>query len=285
VSENGDRFAIRVKNLSKQFGMYSSPAGKLMEIISPFRRHRAPKFWALRNVTFRVREGEAMGIIGRNGSGKSTLLQVLSGVLRETSGEVKVNGRLSALLELGAGFHPEFRGRDNVYMNGDLMGMSRKEMDARFEAIADFAEIGEFMEQPIKTYSSGMFVRLAFACAVNIAPDILIVDEALAVGDAYFQKKCMQRIAEFRNNGGSMLFASHDMDAVRSSCDYAILLNKGTIVESGDPDRVTAYYEEMNRDRAGFVSYPSQREGGWTRASLMKRHPYGLPASPWRDRS
>lgn len=236
---------IRVKDLSKQFGMYSSPAGRLKEILCPFGR-TSQKFWALKNVSFQVNEGEALGIIGRNGSGKSTLLQVLCGVLRETSGEVAVNGRVSALLELGAGFHPEFKGRDNVYMNGAIMGLSRKEMDARFQAIVEFAEIGDFMEQPTKTYSSGMFVRLAFACAISVAPDILVVDEALAVGDAYFQQKCMRKIMEFRNNGGSMLFASHDMKAVKTLCDSAILLHKGTVIESGDPARVADAYQSLN---------------------------------------
>jgi len=241
------RIVINVQDLGKQFGMYSSPAGRLIEILSPFRREKH-KFWALKDISFQVKQeqGEAFGIIGRNGSGKSTLLQVLCGVLRETSGQVTVNGRVSALLELGAGFHAEFKGRDNVYMNGAIMGLSRKEMDTRFQAIADFAEIGDFMEQPIKTYSSGMFVRLAFACAVNIAPDILIVDEALAVGDAYFQHKCMRKILEFRDNGGTMLIASHDMSTINELCDSAILLNKGTIIESGDPARVTDVYEQMN---------------------------------------
>jgi ABC-type polysaccharide/polyol phosphate transport system ATPase subunit len=240
-----ERIAIEVKELGKRFGMYSSPAGRLMEILSPFRRN-SHQFWALKDVSFRVKEGEALGVIGRNGSGKSTLLQVLCGVLRLTTGQVTVNGRISALLELGAGFHPEFKGRDNVYMNGAIMGLSHKEMDARFQAIADFAEIGDFMEQPMKTYSSGMSIRLAFACAVNIAPDILIVDEALAVGDAYFQQKCKQKILEFRDNGGTMLIASHDMETVRRLCDSVILLDKGTLVENGDPERVTHAYEHMN---------------------------------------
>lgn len=245
MSGNIDGIAIRVEGLSKQFGMYSSPAGRLVEMLTPFwKRYR--KFWALKDVSFQVRKGEGVGIIGRNGSGKSTLLQVLCGVLRVTSGEVTVNGRVSALLELGAGFHPEFTGRDNIYMNGAIIGLSRREMDARFEAISDFAEIGDFMEQPVKMYSSGMFVRLAFACAININPDILIVDEALAVGDSYFQHKCVQEIMEFRHNGGTMLLASHDMNAVRSLCDSVILLRKGVVIDSGDPARVTGRYEEMN---------------------------------------
>ncbi len=245
MSGNMAQAVIDVRNLSKQFGMYSSPAGRLFDILSPFRR-KNHKFWALRDVSFQVKKAEAFGIIGRNGSGKSTLLQVLCGVLRATSGEVAVNGRVSALLELGAGFHAEFKGRGNVYMNGAIMGRSHKEMEARFQDIADFAEIGDFMEQPMKTYSSGMFVRLAFACAVNIAPDILIVDEALGVGDTYFQQKCMRKIMEFRDIGGTMLIASHDMTTIRKLCDSAILLDKGAIIESGDPAKVTAVYEQMN---------------------------------------
>jgi ABC-type polysaccharide/polyol phosphate transport system ATPase subunit len=245
VTPDGKRTVIDVRDLSKRFGMYASPAGRLLDVFFPFRQSDH-KFWALQNISFRVNEGESLGIIGRNGSGKSTLLQVLCGVLRATTGHVEVNGRVSALLELGAGFHPEFRGRDNVYMNGAIMGLSRKEMDERFQAIADFAEIGEFMEQPLKTYSSGMFVRLAFACAVNINPDILIIDEALAVGDSYFQQKCMQKIVELREKGGTMLIASHDMEIIRGLCDSAILLNKGVILEKGDPTIVTKTYESMH---------------------------------------
>jgi lipopolysaccharide transport system ATP-binding protein len=239
------RVVIEVTDLCKQFGMYPSPAGRLIEVLFPFWRD-SRKFWALKNVCLQVREGEVVGIIGRNGSGKSTLLQVLCGVLRKTSGVVIVNGRVSALLELGAGFHTEFKGRDNVYMNGAIMGLSRREMDTRFQAIAEFAEIGDFMDQPMKTYSSGMFMRLAFACAVNIAPDVLIVDEALAVGDAYFQQKCKQKITEFRDSGGTMLIASHDMNTIRTLCDSAILLNKGVVIESGDPAKVTDVYGQMN---------------------------------------
>lgn len=241
-----DRITIGVRNLSKRFGLYSSPTKRLTEIFCPFGRKNRREVWALKNVSFKVRHGETVGVIGRNGSGKSTLLQVLCGILRPTDGEVVVNGRVSALLELGAGFHPEFSGRDNIYMNGAIMGLSRKEMDFRFREIADFAEIGDFIEQPVRTYSSGMFVRLAFACAVNIAPDILIVDEALAVGDAHFQQKCMQKIMEFRENGGSMLLVSHDMASVKTLCDSAILLDKGVVVESGDPARVVDRYQTIN---------------------------------------
>jgi len=238
---------IDVRNLSKRFGMYLSPAKRLVDILCPFGRKNRPELWALKDVSFTVKHGETVGVIGRNGSGKSTLLQVLCGILRPTAGEVAVNGRVSALLELGAGFHPEFSGRENVYMNGAIMGLSRKEVDFRFQEIADFAEIGSFIEQPVRTYSSGMFVRLAFACAVNIAPDILIVDEALAVGDAHFQQKCKRKIMEFRENGGSMLLVSHDMESVKALCDSAILLDKGAVVESGDPARVVDRYQAINK--------------------------------------
>lgn len=241
-----DRALIDVKSLSKRFGLYSSPAKRLTEIIFPFVINNRKYVWALKDVSFKLRRGETLGIIGRNGSGKSTLLQVLCGIMKPTVGQADVNGRVSALLELGAGFHPEFSGRDNVYMNGALMGLSRREMDMRFEEIADFAEIGQFIEQPVRTYSSGMFVRLAFACAVNVAPDILIVDEALAVGDAHFQQKCKQKIMDYRTAGGSMLLVSHDMKAIKTICDSAILLERGTIIERGDPARITEAYENMN---------------------------------------
>lgn len=241
-----ERITIDIRNLSKRFGLYSSPATRLKEILNPFGRRNGSEVWALKDVSFQVKHGECMGVIGRNGSGKSTLLQVLCGVLRPTSGEVGVNGRISALLELGAGFHPEFSGRDNVYMNGALLGLSHREMDLRFQEIADFAEIGQFIEQPVRTYSSGMFVRLAFACAVNIAPDILIVDEALAVGDAYFRDKCRKKINEFRENGGSMLLVSHDMKAIKTLCDSAILLDKGIVVETGHPAKVVDLYQGVD---------------------------------------
>lgn len=244
-----DEVVIDIKHLSKRFGLYSSPAKRLREILFPFCRKKTREVWALKKVSFQVKRGESIGVIGRNGSGKSTLLQILCGILRPTSGEVSVNGRSSALLELGAGFHPEFTGRDNVYMNGALMGLSRREMDMRFEEIADFAEIGQFIEQPVRTYSSGMFVRLAFACAVNVAPDILIVDEALAVGDAHFQQKCREKILEFRENGGSMLLVSHDMEVIKTMCDSVVLLKDGTIIECGEPDRVTQAYRDMSASK------------------------------------
>ena len=241
-----DGATIDVRNLSKRFSMYTSPAKRLTEILFPFGRKNGREVWALKDISFTVTRGQTVGIIGRNGSGKSTLLQILCGILRPTTGEVAVNGRISALLELGAGFHPEFTGKDNVYMNGALMGLSHKEMDMHFQQIADFAEIGDFIEQPVRTYSSGMFVRLAFACAVNIVPDILIVDEALGVGDAYFQQKCERKIREFRENGGSMLLVSHQMASVKALCDSAILLDKGVIIESGDPAQVVDRYQAIN---------------------------------------
>jgi lipopolysaccharide transport system ATP-binding protein len=237
--------AISVKNLSKSFRMYSSPKERMKELLHPFGKKYHQAFWALKNVSFEVKQGETVGIIGQNGSGKSTLLQILCGVLKPTEGEVNVNGRISALLELGAGFNPEFTGRDNVYMNGALMGFTKEEMDERFDAIASFADIGEFIEQPVKTYSSGMFVRLAFATAINVDPDVLIVDEALAVGDAKFQFKCYGKFHEFINAGKTIIFVTHDTNAVLKHSDHAILIEKGAVLKSGDPNRVVNYYLEL----------------------------------------
>lgn len=230
-----DNIAISVKNLSKKYHLYESPKHRLKEALHPFRKKYHHDFWALKDVSFEAKKGETVGIIGKNGSGKSTLLQILSGVLQPTKGEAVVNGRVSALLELGTGFDPAFTGRQNVYMNGALMGLTRKEMDKRFQAIAGFADIGEFIDQPVKTYSSGMYVRLAFAAAINVNPDILIVDEALAVGDIAFRNKCMARINEMRDRGTTILFVSHDLGTLQMICNGAVWLNNGQIVSVGDP--------------------------------------------------
>ena len=191
---SAEETAISVRGFSKKYRRFRNTADTLREIFHPFGKKYHDEFWALKDVSIEIKRGECIGIIGRNGSGKSTLLQVLCGILQPTSGAVQVNGRIAALLELGAGFSPDFSGRENVYMNGALMGLSKQEMDERFSSIAEFAEIGDFMEQPVKTYSSGMYVRLAFAVAINVDPDILIVDEALSVGDMRFQQKCYRKI-------------------------------------------------------------------------------------------
>jgi len=240
-----DMNAFEVSNLTKIYKLYSSPKDRLKEIITRGKHHH--DFYALNGVSFNVEKGQTIGIIGQNGSGKSTLLQIVCGVLRPTSGSVRVNGRIAALLELGAGFNPEFTGRENVYMNGALMGFSRKEMDRRFPEIEAFAEIGEFIDQPVKTYSSGMFVRLAFSSAVNIEPEILVVDEALSVGDMFFQQRCISRMESFRAEGKTILLVTHDINLVKSICDKVILMDNGRVLESGDPEYVTEQYMMLTR--------------------------------------
>jgi lipopolysaccharide transport system ATP-binding protein len=237
--------AISVKNLSKSFRMYPSPKDKLKELLHPFGKKYHQEFWALKDISYDIKKGECVGIIGKNGSGKSTLLQIICGVLQPTSGEAKVKGRISALLELGAGFNRAFTGRENVYMNGALMGFSQEEMDEKFHAIAEFADIGEFIDQPVKTYSSGMYVRLAFACAVNIDPDILIVDEALSVGDEAFQRKCFSRILDFQKRGKTILFVSHTATVIVELCNRAILFDQGELLLIGPPKPVVARYQKF----------------------------------------
>lgn len=236
---------ISVKNISKKFKLFSSPKERFKEALHPFQKKYHKEFWALRDVTFDVPKGATVGIIGRNGSGKSTLLQIICGVLKPTSGIVTVNSRISALLELGAGFNPELTGRQNVILNGIVQGFSKDEMNAKLSQIQEFADIGEFFDQPVKIYSSGMFVRLAFAAAINVDPDILIVDEALAVGDAKFQHKCYGKFLEFQKDGKTILFVSHNTEAVVRHCDYAILLENGKIVEMGEPKLITNYYLDL----------------------------------------
>jgi len=234
---SSDDIAIRVNNLSKCYLIYDRPQDRLKQSIIPRLQRlvgRQPKnyfreFWALKDVSFEVKKGETVGIIGRNGSGKSTLLQIICGTLTPTSGTVETNGRVAALLELGSGFNPEFTGRENVYMNGAVLGLSKEEIDARFDDIAAFADIGEFIDQPVKTYSSGMFVRLAFAVVAHVDPDILVIDEAFAVGDVFFQQKCIRMLRSFQENGGTILFVSHDTGTVLSLCKKALLLFQGGI--------------------------------------------------------
>jgi len=235
--------AISVNNLIKTYRLYNSPLDRLKESIHPFRKKYHQEFNALNGVSFEIKKGESVGIIGKNGSGKSTLLKVITSVLTPTSGTVQVNGKVSALLELGAGFNAELTGIENIYFNGMLMGYTREEMDVRLNDILSFADIGEFIYQPVKTYSSGMFVRLAFAVGTNVEPEILIIDEALSVGDVYFQQKCMRKISQFKDAGGSIIFVSHDMNAVRIICDVALLLDKGQIREQGNPKIVSDVYQ------------------------------------------
>lgn len=245
----GKEIAISLKNVSKCYKRYGRPVDRLKEILLPGKTF-AQEFWALRDVSFQIMKGETMGIIGRNGAGKSTLLQMICGTLTPTSGEIQVNGRVAALLELGAGFNLEFTGRENVYINGAIMGLSQQDVDERFDRIAAFADIGEFIEQPVKTYSSGMYVRLAFASAIHVNPDILIVDEALAVGDMFFQAKCMARMRQMMDGGVTVLFVSHDIGSVKSLCERCAFLEHGQLISVGKASEVVNTYLSTIRNEA-----------------------------------
>jgi lipopolysaccharide transport system ATP-binding protein len=236
-----EEIAISLNNISKCYKRYARPVDRLKEILLPGKSH-AQEFWALQDINLEVPKGETLGIIGQNGSGKSTLLQIIAGTLTPTTGQVFVNGRVSALLELGSGFNPEFTGRQNVFFNGQILGLSRAEIETKFDEIAAFAEIGDFIEHPVKTYSSGMVVRLAFAVIANTEPNILIVDEALAVGDAKFQARCMKRIRQLKEQGVTILFVSHDSGSVKMLCKSAVLMNHGRMLEIGDPKEVVNHY-------------------------------------------
>lgn len=236
--------AISLTNISKCFKRYNRPVDRLQEILLPG-KSKADEFWALRDINLEIPKGQTVGIVGRNGSGKSTLLQIIAGTLQPTTGEVKVNGLVSALLELGSGFNLEFTGRQNVFFNGRLLGLSQKEIEAKFDDIAGFADIGDFIDQPVKTYSSGMFIRLAFAVAVNVNPEVLIVDEALAVGDIAFQHRCMRRIRALMDSGVTTLFVSHDSGAIKTLCNSAIMLHKGEIYTTGLPNAVIIEYMKL----------------------------------------
>ncbi|RCS31507.1 ABC transporter ATP-binding protein [Rhodanobacter denitrificans] len=238
--------SIRVDALGKAFPIYDKPHHRLMQMIAPGPKDRWYRtFHALNNVSFEVHRGETVGIVGRNGSGKSTLLQLICGTLTPSVGSVQAHGRIAALLELGAGFNPDFTGRENVYLNGSLLGLTRQELNERFDDIAAFADIGEFIEQPVKSYSSGMYIRLAFAVAINVTPDILVIDEALSVGDEAFQRKCFARIDAIRDAGATVLFVSHSAGAVIELCDRALLLDRGELIAKGTPKHVVSHYHKL----------------------------------------
>jgi lipopolysaccharide transport system ATP-binding protein len=234
--------AVEFEGVSKSYAMYDSPGDRFKELVSFNRLHRHKDFWALHDLTFHVKRGETFCIVGENGSGKSTLLQMVAGILQPTSGNVAINGRVSALLELGAGFNPEFSGRDNVYLNGSILGLTTRQIDERYQDIESFAEIGQFINQPVKTYSSGMVVRLAFAVAINVDPEILLVDEALAVGDIYFRQRCMRKVHELRSRGITILFVSHAVADVKAIGDRVLWLEHGRMVEMGEPEKVISKY-------------------------------------------
>lgn len=239
-----DDIVIRLRNISKCYRRYARPVDRLKEVLFPHQNH-AQEFWALRDVSLDVFRGHTLGIVGRNGSGKSTLLQVIAGTLTPTSGEIQVNGQVSALLELGSGFNPEFTGYQNIFFNGQLLGLSQRQIENKLDDIIAFADIGDFIDQPVKTYSSGMFIRLAFAVAISIDPSILIVDEALSVGDEAFQRKCFSRIHAIQERGGTILFVSHSATSVVELCDSAVLLDHGEMLLLSSPKLVISKYHKL----------------------------------------
>src|SRR5262249_44584189 len=252
-----ENIAVSARDLSKKYRLFSTPTERLKESLHPFRKRYHKEFWALNGINFDISKGEVVGILGRNGSGKSTLLQILASVLRPTSGTVVVNGRVSALLELGAGFNPEFTGRQNVLLNGAIMGVPQDEMLKRLPEIMAFADIGDFFDQPMKIYSSGMSLRVAFAATVHVDPDVLIIDEALAVGDAKFQHKCFQRLADLQRQHKTVILVTHNSSLVTSCCDRALLLDQGQLMAEGDPARVVDQYYELLFDKTASESASS----------------------------
>lgn len=264
--------AIKVTNVSKIYKLYDTPAARLKDALGLSRKQGYREHAALHDITLEIKKGETVGIIGTNGSGKSTLLKIITGVISQSRGEVEVAGRISALLELGAGFNQEYTGIENVYLQGTMMGFTREEIQGKMKAILEFADIGDFVHQPVKTYSSGMFVRLAFAVAINIEPEILIVDEALSVGDVFFQSKCYRKFEEFKEMGKTILFVSHDLSSITKYCDRAILLNKGVKVMEGTPK------EAVDRFKMALVAQEEEKRR--ENSSLWKP---GASGDKWRN--
>jgi len=267
--------AIEVNHLSKIFDIYEKPFDRIKEVVAFKKKIFYQRFWALKNISFSIKKGTTVGVMGQNGSGKSTLLKILAGLMLPSEGEVKKNGKTSSLIELGMGFHPEFSGKSNVYLNSALLGVSKEEIDAKFDQIVEFSGIGEFIDRPVKIYSSGMYLRLAFSVAISINPEILLIDEVLAVGDALFSQKCIKKLREFQDHGTTILFVSHDMGAIKNLCDEAILLDKGHLVERGDPGDISDYYTALIQKRYAeetkqfsFIQRIEDEKKG-------KRHRYG----------
>jgi teichoic acid transport system ATP-binding protein len=282
--------AIKLIGLEKIYKLYNRPSDRLFDAVG-LKRKKFKEHYALKGVDLTINQGETVGIIGANGAGKSTILKIITGVLSATRGEAHVNGRISALLELGAGFNMEYNGIENIYLNGTMMGYSEKEIDAKLDAILSFADIGDYIKQPVKTYSSGMFVRLAFAVAINIEPEILIVDEALSVGDVFFQAKCCQKFEEFKKMGKTILFVSHDLSSIAKYCDRVILLNQGEKLGEGSPkEMIDAYkrvlvgqYEMVNPDlqeygtrEAVITDYYITEEDGSKVNAIIKGRDYSI---------
>ncbi len=258
---NEKKVAIQVKDLEKVYKLYDKPSDRMKEALGLSRRKRYKEHYALKGVDLTIHQGETVGIIGTNGSGKSTILKIITGVLNPSHGEVQVEGRISALLELGAGFNMEYNGIENVYLNGTMIGFSEKEIAAKMDAILEFADIGDYVYQPVKTYSSGMFVRLAFAVAINIEPEILIVDEALSVGDVFFQAKCYHKFDEFKEMGKTILFVSHDLSSISKYCDRVVLLNQGEKLGEGSPKEMIDVYKRVLVGQYEVVEEALMRSG------------------------
>ena len=263
-----ESIAINVDNVSKIYRLYNKPSDRLKEALGFSKKKLYQEHYALNNVSFEVRKGETVGIIGTNGSGKSTILKIITGVLNPTQGNVSIQGRISALLELGAGFNMEYTGIENIYLNGTMMGFSEEEINAKMDDILSFAGIGNFIDMPVKTYSSGMFVRLAFAVAINIDPEILIVDEALSVGDVFFQVKCYHKFEEFKKMGKTILFVSHDLGSISKYCDRVILLNKGVKEAEGKPKEIVDLYKQLMAQNDAPTDVPktvveNNQQGMW----------------------
>ncbi|MHB1653157.1 MAG: ABC transporter ATP-binding protein [Desulfitobacteriaceae bacterium] len=269
--------AVSLKNVSKCYHMFDRPKDRLLQGLWRGKKQFYREFWALKEVSFDVKKGETIGLIGRNGSGKSTILQIIAGTIMPTDGSVTTMGRVSALLELGSGFNPEFTGRENAIMSGAIMGLSNSEILQRMPLIEKFAEIGEFIDQPVKLYSSGMYVRLAFACAINVDPDVLVIDEALAVGDLQFQLKCIEKMKAFKREGKTIVFVSHDVYSVRNFCDTAIWMMDGKIHLWGDVNTVTERYQD-------FMQYSDAEKDGPTVAAVVKENILSIDKVAFLDR-
>lgn len=257
MGENKEQIAIAVENVCKVYKLYDKPKDRMLEALGLTKKKKYTEHFALSDVSFDVKQGECVGIIGTNGSGKSTILKIITGVLNPTSGNVKVDGRISALLELGAGFNQEYTGMENIYLNGTMNGFTEQEIESRMQDILDFADIGDYVYQPVKTYSSGMFVRLAFSVAINIDPEILIVDEALSVGDVFFQAKCYHKFEEFKKQGKTIIIVSHDLSSIAKYCDRVILLNQGVKLGEGLPKEMI---DDFKRVLVGQYELPKQQE-------------------------
>ena len=256
MGKEREEIAIAVENVNKIYKLYDRPRDRMFEALGLSKKKKYHEKYALSNVSFHVKKGECVGIIGTNGSGKSTILKIITGVLNQTSGNVSVNGRISALLELGAGFNMEYTGLENIYLNGTMNGFSEKEIDERMQDILDFADIGDYVKQPVKTYSSGMFVRLAFSVGINIDPEILIVDEALSVGDVFFQAKCYHKFEEFKEMGKTIIFVSHDLSSIAKYCDRVILLDQGVKLGEGGPKEMI---DDFKRVLVGQYQTPEEK--------------------------